>query len=144
MVFRESGDSRGVAEVLLELGRVARAQGEDARALELCRESLILSQRLDNKAYVAFCLTALAGIFQVTGNPARAARLFGVAEVLLESSGAVLDPRGRLEYDNDLDAARLQLGKAAFAKAWQEGRIMKIDRAVIEAMSNGVQEATVT
>jgi hypothetical protein len=64
--------------------------------------------------------------------------------VLLESSGAVLDPRGRLEYDNDLDAARLQLGKAVFAKAWQEGRIMKIDHAVMEAMSNGGQEATVT
>ena len=144
VVFRESGDSRGVAEVLLELGRVARVHGEDARALELCRESLILSQRLDNKAYVAFCLTALAGIFQVTGNPARAARFFGVAEVLLDSSGAVLDPRGRLEYDNDLDAARLHLGKAAFTKAWQEGRIMKVDRAVMEALSNGVQEAAVT
>jgi hypothetical protein len=108
----------------------------------LCRGSLILSQRLDNKAYVAFCLTALAGIFQVTGNPARAARLFGVAEVFLDSSGAVLDPRGRLEYDNDLDAARLQLGTAAFTKAWQEGKIMEIDHAVMEAMSNGGQEAS--
>jgi hypothetical protein len=110
----------------------------------LCRESLTLSQRLGNKSYVAFFLTALAGIFQVTGNPARSARLFGVAEVILESSGAVLDPRGRLEYEDDLDAVRLQLGKAAFAKAWQEGRMMKIDRAVMDAMSNRGQEATVT
>jgi predicted ATPase/DNA-binding XRE family transcriptional regulator len=144
VVFRESGDSRGILEVLLELGRVARVQGEDARALELCRESLVLSQMLDNKAYIAFCLTALAGIIQATGDPARAARLFGLAEVLLESSNAVLDPRGRLEYDNDLVAARLQLGKEAFAKAWQEGRMLKPDQALIEAMSNGAHGATVS
>ncbi len=142
-VFRESGDSRGIAEVLLELGRVARARRDSARALGLCRESLVLSQGLDNKAYVAFCLTTLAGIIQATGDPARAARLFGTAEVLLESSGAVLDPRGRLEYDSDLDAARLQLGTEAFAQEWQEGRMMKVDRAVMEAIGNGAQEATV-
>jgi tetratricopeptide (TPR) repeat protein len=143
-VFRESGDSRGVAEALLELGRVTRAQGDSMRALALCRESLVLSQKLDNKAYIAFCLAALAGVIQTTGDSARAARLFGVAQVLLESSDAVLDPRGRLEYDNDLVATRLQLGTVAFAQEWQEGRMMKIDRAVMEAMGNGAQEATAT
>jgi predicted ATPase/DNA-binding XRE family transcriptional regulator len=144
VVFKESGDLRGIAEVLLELGRVARAQGDSMRALALCRESLVLSQKLDNKAYIAFCLTALAGVIQSTGDSARAARLFGVAQVLLESIGAVLDPRGRLEYDNDLAAARLQLGTVAFAREWQEGRMMKGDRAVMEAMGNGAQEATGT
>jgi predicted ATPase len=143
-VFRESGDLRGIAEVLLEQGRVARLQGDSTRALAMCRESLLLSQKLDNKVYVAFCLTALAGIIQATGDPARAARLFGAAEVLLASSNAVLDPRGRLEYDNDLVAARLQLGTVAFAQEWQEGRMMKTDRAVMEAMGNGAQEATST
>lgn len=137
VVFRESGDSRGMAEVLLELGRAARVQGNNARALALCRESLLLSQKLDNKSYIAFCLTALAGIFQATGDPARAARLFGVAEVLLESSNAVLDPRGRLDYDNDLVAARLQLGTVAFAQEWQVGTTMKVDHAIMEAMGNG-------
>jgi predicted ATPase/DNA-binding XRE family transcriptional regulator len=142
-VFRESGDSRGIAEVLLELGRVARAEGNSARALALCRESLILSQRLDNKAYVAFCLTALAGLLQATRDPARAARLFGVAEVLLDASGAVLDPRGRLEYDNDLVAARLQLGTTAFALQWHKGRMMKVEDAVIEAQGDRAEEATI-
>jgi predicted ATPase len=144
VVFRESGDSRGIAEVLLELGRVARVQGNNARALELCRQSLVLSKKLDNKAYIAFCLTTLAGVIQSTGDPARAARLFGVVKVLLESSNAVLDPRGRLEYDNDLVAARHQLGETVFAQEWQEGRMMKIDRAVMEAIGNGAQEAATT
>jgi hypothetical protein len=58
--------------------------------------------------------------------------------MLLESLDAVLDPTGRLAYDSDLAAVRLQLGEATFAKAWQEGRMMTLEQAVIEAMSNGV------
>jgi hypothetical protein len=56
----------------------------------------------------------------------------------------VLDPRGRLEYDNDLVATRFQLGTVAFAQECQVGRMMKVDDAVMEAMGNMAQEATVT
>ncbi len=137
-LFKDLGDLRGVAEVLLELGRVAHAQGNDTSALGLCRESLVLSRKLGDKSYIAFCLTAIAGVIQAAGHAARAARLFGAAEMLLESLDAVLDPTGRLAYDSDLAAVRLQLGEATFAKAWQEGRMMTLEQAVIEAMSNGV------
>jgi ATP/maltotriose-dependent transcriptional regulator MalT len=74
-VFEDLGDSRGVAEVLLEQGRVAHAQGNDTRAASLCRESLAFSSKLDNKSHIAFCLTVLAGVIQATGDAARAAPL---------------------------------------------------------------------
>ena len=135
VVFKGSGDTRGIAEVLLELGRTAHAQGNDTRALALCQESLVLSRRLDNKSYIAFCLTALAGAIQTTGDAARAARLFGAAETLLKSLGAVLDPGGSRKCGSDLAAARTQLGEAAFTMAYQEGKIMTLEQAVIEAMS---------
>jgi hypothetical protein len=64
--------------------------------------------------------------------------------MLLESYDAVLDPGGRREYDSDLAAARLQLGEAAFAQAWQEGRVMKIEQAIMEATSNGAHGAAVS
>lgn len=136
-VFEDLGDSRGVAEVLLELGRVAHAQGNEARAASLCRESLMLSSKLDNKSHIAFCLTVLAGVIQATGDAARAARLFGAAEILLQSLDAVLDPCGTLEYDSNLAGTRAQMSQEAFAKAWQEGRMMTLEQAVMEAMSNG-------
>ena len=98
-LFKDLGDSRGVAEVLLELGRVAHAQGNETSALALCRESLVLSRKLGDKSYIAFCLTALAGVIQSTGDAARAARLFGAAEVLLQYLDAVLDPGSRLAYE---------------------------------------------
>ena len=121
MVFKDSGDSRGVAEVLLELGRVARARGYNARALALCRESLVLSRKLDNKSLIAFCLTTLAGVIQAVGDAAQAARLFGAAESLLQSLDVVLDPGGSLEYDSDLADVRTRLGDAVFEVARAEG-----------------------
>ena len=136
-VFKGLGDSRGIAEVLLELGRVAHAQGDDARGMSLCRESLVRSRKLDNKSLVAFCLTTLAGVLQAGGDATRAARLFGAAEMLLDSLDAVLDPVGSLNYDSDLAGVRAQLGGAAFTTAWQEGRGMSIEQAVIEALSRG-------
>jgi predicted ATPase/DNA-binding XRE family transcriptional regulator len=133
-LFKDLGDSRGVAEVLLELGRVARAQGNYMRSLKLCRESLVLSQKLGDKSYIAFCLTALAGVIQATGDARRAARLFGAAQGLLESLGAVLDPSGSLEYSNDLAAVRNQLGESAFEEARAAGGAMTVEQAVAYAL----------
>ena len=133
-LFKDLGDSRGVAEVLLELGRVARAQGNYMRSLKLCRESLVLSHKLGDKSYIAFCLTALAGVIQATGDARRAARLFGAAQGLLESLGAVLDPSGSLEYSNDLAAVRNQLGESAFEEARAAGEAMTVEQAVAYAL----------
>ncbi len=133
-LFKDLGDSRGVAEVLLELGRVARAQGNYMRSLKLCRESLVLSHKLGDKSYIAFCLTALAGVIQATEDARRAARLFGAAQGLLESLGAVLDPSGSLEYSNDLAAVRNQLGESAFEEARAAGGAMTVEQAVAYAL----------
>jgi hypothetical protein len=53
--------------------------------------------------------------------------LFGAAEVLLQALEAVLDPGGRLAYDSDLAAARLQLSETTFAKAWEKGRMRTLE-----------------
>src|SRR5215210_560213 len=133
ILFEDSVDSRGVAEVLLELGRVAHAQGDNTHALELCRESLVRSRKLDNKTQIAFCLM-LAAAIQAADDAARAARLFGAAEMLLRSLEAALDPSGSLEYDRNIAGTRARLGEEAFARAWQEGSTMALEQAVDEAL----------
>ena len=102
----------------------------------MCRESLAFSSKLDHKSHIAFCLTVLAGVIQATGDAARAARLFGVAETLLESLDAVLDPAGTLEYEDNLAATRAQMSQRAFAKAWREGKKMAHEQTITEAMNN--------
>jgi hypothetical protein len=57
---------------------------------------------------------------------------------LLESLEAVLDAGGRLAYEGDLAATRRQLGEAVFTKAWEEGSMMPIEKAVREAMNTRV------
>jgi hypothetical protein len=103
----------------------------------LCRDSLVLCQKLDNKSQIAFCLTTLAGIIQAVGDAVRATRLFGAAERLLQSLEAVLSPGGSLEYDSDLAAARTQLGEPAFEEARAEGRAMTAEQAVEYALQSG-------
>jgi hypothetical protein len=103
----------------------------------LCRESLAFSSKLDHKSHIAFCLTVLAGVIQATEGAARAARLFGVAETLLESLDAVLDPAGTLEYQDNLAATRAQMSQHAFVEAWQEGKKMTLEQTITEAMNNG-------
>jgi hypothetical protein len=105
--------------------------------LALCRESLVLSRKLHDKSHIAFCLAALAGVIQSAGSAGqatRAARLFGAAEMLLESLDAVLDPGGCLEYDSGLAATRTQLGEEAFEEARAEGRAMTFEQAVEYAL----------
>jgi hypothetical protein len=55
--------------------------------------------------------------------------------MLLQSLDAVLDPGGSLEYDNDLSAARTELGEPAFEEARAEGQTMTFEQAVAYALS---------
>jgi hypothetical protein len=76
-------------------------------------------------------------VIQAVRDAARAARLFGAAEKLLQSLNAALDPSGSLEYDSNLADTRNRLGEEAFANAWQEGRMLTLEQAVDEAMRIG-------
>jgi hypothetical protein len=134
-IFEESNDSRGVAEVLLEIGRVAHSRGNDKHALALCRRSLDRSRKLDNKTQIAFCLT-LAGEILASRDTARATSLFGAAGALLRSLEAALDPSGSLGYERNLANTRTRLGEEAFAKAWQRGRMMSLGRAMDEVVGD--------
>jgi DNA-binding NarL/FixJ family response regulator len=68
--------------------------------------------------------------------PARAARLQGAAEALREaiSLSLLLWDHTPTDYEDQLAAARSQLGEAAWEAAWSEGRAMKPEQAVEYAL----------
>jgi hypothetical protein len=66
----------------------------------------------------------------VQGQPAQAARLFGLAEALREAIGAPLLPHDRSRYGTTIAAAREQLDDEAWSRAWAEGRASSLDEAV--------------
>jgi predicted ATPase/DNA-binding CsgD family transcriptional regulator/DNA-binding XRE family transcriptional regulator len=151
---REVGSTQLVAACLRQMARVARAQGDQDRALALYAEGLKLHAETDGRLSTAACLEGFAGVSTLgrSGDPpgrsptqhdlVRAARLFGAAEALRETSRATLSPVERAEYDRDVAAVRARLDPHLFEASWAEGRSTPLERVVEEALVIADEPAT--
>jgi non-specific serine/threonine protein kinase len=140
---RELGNRRGICFALDGLARGARRRGELARATDLLRETLVIWQALGNRRYQVYALAGLATLAAEQHQSDRATRLFGAAEVQLETLAASLSHMVRPDvvYDEAVARAREELGDAAFADAWAAGRAMAVDQAIDEALSTPRQHS---
>jgi DNA-binding CsgD family transcriptional regulator len=103
------------------------------RAAARYDESLAIAVEVGARWFTTLCLERLAGIAAATGDPLRAARLFGAADTLRGAIGAPMSPYFRAIYDDDLAAARARLDAARFEEAWQDGRAMPLQKAIAAA-----------
>ena len=128
---REAGAREGAAVALHTLATVARAEGQDDRAEGLLKEGLGLSAAVGDETNVAYFLEGLASVAASKGALARAARLWGAAEALLESIEITAYPHApdRSLYQRDVAAARARLGENEWEEAWAEGRQMTAEQA---------------
>jgi non-specific serine/threonine protein kinase len=134
-VFRTFDQPWLMGYALASLGKIARAQGDYARAAALFAECLTLRwERVGDKVGIAGSLRGLASIAALTGNPSLAARLYGAAEAVREAIGAPF-PRHHPLSESALARARSDLGEAAFAAAWREGRALSLTDAVADALT---------
>jgi len=135
-MWRELGDRQNIAMALVNLGFVACSQEEYQSATAYVAESLTIRQELEDKRGIAYALEGFAWLAAARGSGARAARLFGAAEVLRDALGARLPPADRPYYDRMIGAARSAIGDDQFSVAWGEGRAMTLEQAVREAERN--------
>jgi len=135
--FRQAGNEWGLAETLHYLGAVVVAQGNETRATALFREGLGLQRKLGAKRLIAESLERIAGL-AATGQPARAARLFGAAEALREAIGAPRPPVQRADYERARAKARTQLDATTFAAEWSAGQTMTLDQAAAYALDRPI------
>lgn len=133
-IRREIQDKNLLAYALRRLGQLAWHESDYERAMALCKESLTLNMEIGDRRGVAACLAAFAGIAVAQTKWARAAKIFGVVEVLLRAIGATLLPLDRAEYDRNVATLRAQLAEATFAAAWAEGRAMTLEQAIEYAL----------
>jgi non-specific serine/threonine protein kinase len=91
-IRRSTGNQWGVGYSLYRLSLLALARNEIARATELQYQSLATSWELRNKRGMAVSTDVLACLAGIQGRAERAARLFGVAQSLLEAANYVLPP----------------------------------------------------
>jgi len=70
------------------------------------------------------CLDWLAAVVGATGDPIRAATLFGAAEVVWQTNRVVRSPLDHLARERDIHAVQAQIDRQTFADAWAHGRSM--------------------
>lgn len=101
----------------------------------LLRESFELLAPLRDTWTIAYNLTWLTGLAATTGRALRAAHLFGAAQTLREATGATIQfEPNRILHEQQVATARDQLDAATFAAAWEEGRVMGLERAIAYAL----------
>jgi non-specific serine/threonine protein kinase len=135
-ISREIGDKLIGSVSLHNLAWTSRLQGNYERAAGLYVEGLGVAVELGDKADVAYCLEGLASMIAEREEPARAARLFGASEALLEAIGAPLhvQAQDRALYERTVESLRCRLGEEAFGVAWAEGRAMTLEQVVEYAL----------
>ena len=134
--FQALADNTGPPACLFGLAGAAAALGQAEQAGELYLKSLVQFRDVGmDVSYIAPALAGLAGV--MAAQPAgarRAARLLGAVEALYEAAAFPVPPRFRAGYERDSAIARSQLDETAFAAAWAEGRAMRLEQAVANAI----------
>lgn len=131
-VMRDVDDERQTAIALLILSHVTREQGDLARAAASANESLSLFFQSGDRFGLAGALETAAGMLAVD-RPEIAIQLFAIAAAIWEAIGANREWSTQAAYDRDLLAARQALDDDVFATAWDVGRSMTSQQAVMLA-----------
>lgn len=125
--FRELGDRRMVARLLLGRARLAVVRGQEEEARRQFEEGLALCRELGDRWGTALCLTRLGAVALRTGAPADAARTFADS---LELCRAIGDRRGVV-------VSLTGLGQAALEHADRQAACRHLERALALALELG-------
>ena len=137
-LMRGLGDKSGTAWLIQEYGHMkirhyTHARDELSceqllddykRLVRLLCEGLALTQELGHILTASFCTLGLAGLTGLAGQPERAARLLGAAEVLRLESQGFMSANDKLIYAEDEDNIRSIFDPAMYRSAYDEGRAM--------------------
>ena len=135
-LYRKRG-RRGALQVALDnLGWAALIRGDHQRAEALFEESLVLCRELGDKLSGSESIEGLACAAGARGEAERAARLFGAAEALREEAGYQQPTRARSLREPYLAAARSRVDEATWTAAWEKGRSMEFEDAMVYALED--------
>jgi hypothetical protein len=134
--YRELGDLTGVASDENYLGRLEVLSGHPKSAREHYRASLRLTRDWRWMERIVQSLEGLAAVAAALGQPARALRLAGAANVLGRSEVQIA-PQERREIGRMVESARHLLAEEAADAAQAEGEAMTEEQAVAYALEDG-------
>ncbi len=142
-IYREQQDAHRCNMVRSSLAGVLRAQGDLDGAARLYYEIIPNWLQMGQLGGIARSLECLGFVAttqamqqeRATRNMrlAVAAQLFGAAEQLRETSGAVMMPQEREEYDRETARLRALLPPEELTQAWERGRSLPLDQVIVLA-----------
>src|SRR6266540_803986 len=133
---RALGNEHIEASTLGALAMIALDDGRVDDAVSILKESHRIHRDLGDPIGIARGLCRVARVLASVERPGTAARLLSSSEALHEELGAGLRPWLAEMNEETLTAVRAQLDEAAFAEAWEQGRLLTADEAVALALDS--------
>jgi hypothetical protein len=118
---QDVGNLYGLSYLQFRWGVLALLGHDLDRATACLRESLRLSAELDSTREIAVAIAALGLVAGAAGQAARATRLAGATQALLDRAGCDLPAFLRGQYEQSLAGFRVRLGDASFDQCFAAG-----------------------
>jgi predicted ATPase len=119
------------------LAMISCFRGDDKAALSYTLESLEISEELGGKINVGIALQIFASLAVVAGETEKAARLFGAGQAIHNAAGYKLEEVDQKFVDRYVGEACARMGDEAFEAAFQEGKQMRMKKAIELARETG-------
>jgi predicted ATPase len=127
-LFEEDDDDYGVALSDLYLGLVDVEAGRHEDAAVRFRSALRVFRRMRFQQYASECMGGIASVVRTREQPHEATHLLAAASRLRKRSGIAPSVASAL-WEREQEAARADLGEAAFITAWEEGLALRDEEA---------------
>jgi tetratricopeptide (TPR) repeat protein len=130
-INRRLGRQIATANNLIDLGFIALVEGRPDAAANALRESLAITRMERVADSLLWVVEALAALALARGDAVAAARLLAATARPRADLGIASDfyTIGEEMRERTLQSARKQLGKGAFAVAWEEGEKLSLEQA---------------
>ena len=137
-ILRAMGDKGGAAWMIQDYGHMMICWNSESRdglpgqqflepdqnLIRLLCEGLTLARELGHIITIAFCILGLAGLVGLAGQPERAARLWGAAEVLRLEGQGFMSTLDKHDYGKDEDVIRNIVDQDLYRSDYDKGRGM--------------------
>jgi tetratricopeptide (TPR) repeat protein len=130
-VFEALGERRGLALCTLNAGFVEYLKGDQKAACQRFREGLDTARRIGARPLVAYAILGRALSATASGDVRRAATMHGVFDAIFNELGAAVEPLEARLRDDDHARLRTRVGDDAFDDAYNQGRAMPVDDALV-------------
>jgi non-specific serine/threonine protein kinase len=134
-IFRELGQSAGIARAVQGLASIARLRNDAERVAAYLHEALVLRQRINDRWGLAPCFEDIADLALLIGDPETASRLYSAASRIRTDLGIPIPPAYRAAHERRIPAVRGVMSSASFAEAWRRGQSMSTNDAVEMALA---------